>query len=158
MEFSHFNKEGHGKMVDVTYKPNTFRTAVAAGTVTMAEKTLEKIIKGQFSKGDVLAVAQIGGINGVKQTSNLIPMCHNIFVSGCDISFEINREKSCIEITAEAVTEGKTGVEMEAMTGVATAALTIYDMCKSVDKDIVISKIYLVEKTGGQSGSYERKK
>jgi cyclic pyranopterin phosphate synthase len=157
MEFSHFNKKGHGKMVDVTQKTNTVRTAVAAGTVTMAEKTLEKIIKGQFSKGDVLAVAQIGGINGVKQTSNLIPMCHNIFISGCDISFEINRENSCIEITAEAVTEGKTGVEMEALTGVATAALTIYDMCKSVDKDIVISKIYLVEKTGGQSGNYERK-
>lgn len=154
MKLTHFNENGRAHMVDVNEKEETKRAAVARGTISMKEETLELIKEGKMKKGDVLSVAQIGGIMGVKKTSDLIPMCHNIFISGSDIRFNIL--ESSIEIEAEVKTYGKTGVEMEALTAVSMAALTIYDMCKAVDKDMVISDIRLIKKTGGKSGTYIR--
>jgi len=157
MEFTHFNEKGKARMVEVSHKDDTERLAVAKGSIRMSPNTLEMIIEGHMKKVDVLGVAQIAGIMGSKKTSDLIPMCHNIFLTGADINFEIDRENSCINIEARVKTVGKTGVEMEALTAVSIAALTIYDMCKAVDKDMVIEKIMLVEKYGGKSGNYIRK-
>jgi len=157
MEFTHINEEGRAKMVDVSEKVDTVREAVAIGSVSMKRETLERIKEGTISKGDVLAVAQVGGIMGAKNTPQIIPMCHPIMISGCDISFRIDFENAKIEITATTKTVGKTGIEMEALTAVSTAALTIYDMCKAIDREMVINNIMLVKKSGGKSGLFERK-
>jgi len=157
MELTHINEEGRAKMVDVSGKGDTVREAVAIGYVSMKRETLERIKEGTISKGDVLAVAQVGGIMGAKNTPQIIPMCHPIMISGCDISFRIDLENSRVEITATTNTVGKTGIEMEALTAVSTAALTIYDMCKAIDREMVINNIMLVKKSGGKSGLFERK-
>jgi cyclic pyranopterin phosphate synthase len=156
MELTHINEEGRAKMVDVSEKSDTVREAVAVGSIFMKRKTLQRIQDGSISKGDVLAVAQVGGIMGAKSTPQIIPMCHPIMISGCDISFKIDLENTKIEITATTKTVGKTGIEMEALTAVSVAALTIYDMCKAIDKEMVINNIMLVKKTGGKSGLFER--
>ncbi len=154
MEFTHFNEKGRAHMVNVSEKDETKRVAIAIGLIKMKKETVDLIKDGLIKKGDVLSVAQIGGIMGVKKTSDLIPMCHNIFITGSDINFNIGEEE--IEIEATVSTVGKTGVEMEALMAVTTAALTIYDMCKAVDKDMVIENIRLIKKTGGKSGEYIR--
>lgn len=155
MEFTHFNESGRAHMVEVSNKEDTKRAAVATGFIKMKKETINMIEEGLIKKGDVLSVAQIGGIMGSKKTSELIPMCHNIFLTGADIRFNILDDR--IKIESEVKTVGKTGVEMEALTAVSIAALTIYDMCKAVDKDMVISDIKLIKKTGGKSGEYIRK-
>lgn len=155
MELTHFNENGKAKMVDVSEKNDTKRTAIARGSIKMNPNTIEVIKQGKIKKGDVLSVAQIGGIMGAKKTWDLIPMCHNIFLSGADINFNVLEDK--VEIEATVSTIGKTGVEMEALTAVSMAALTIYDMCKAIDKDMVIENIRLIKKVGGKSGEYVRK-
>lgn len=157
MELTHINEEGRAKMVDVSEKIDTVREAVAIGYVSMKRETLEKIKEGTISKGDVLSVAQVGGIMGAKNTPQIIPMCHPIMISGCDINFKIDFENNRVEITATTKTVGKTGIEMEALTAVSTAALTIYDMCKAIDREMIINNIMLVKKSGGKSGIFERK-
>ncbi len=154
MEFTHLNKEGHSRMVDVSDKAPTLRFARAAGKVTMHPTTLEKVIIHGVAKGDVLAVAQVAGIMAAKRTSEIIPMCHPLPLLGIDISFSY--EPDGIAIIAEVKCKGETGVEMEALTAVSTAALTIYDMCKAVQKDMTITHIRLLEKSGGSSGEYRR--
>lgn len=154
LEFTHFNEAGRSKMVDVSEKKSTERVAVAKGAITMKKETLQKVIAGQMKKGDVLGVAQIAGIMAVKRTADLIPMCHNIFISGSDIDFEIDEANSRILIEATVKNTGQTGVEMEALTAVSVAALTIYDMCKAVDKEMTIEAVYLAKKTGGKSGEF----
>ncbi|AAK79951.1 cyclic pyranopterin phosphate synthase [Clostridium acetobutylicum] len=154
--FTHINEEGRARMVDVSEKDNTIRQAIASGKISMEKDTLERIKEGTISKGDVLAVAQVGGIMGAKSTSQIIPMCHNILISNCDINFKFDFENSEIEIVAMTKTVGKTGIEMEALTAVSAAALTIYDMCKAIDREMVISDIMLVKKSGGKSGDFER--
>ncbi len=150
MELTHFNREGRARMVEVGDKDITKRKAIATGIITMKSTTIDIIKEGKMKKGDVLAVAQVAGIMGSKKTSELIPMCHNIFLSGTDINFKI--EDDYIRVFAEIRTEGRTGVEMEALTAVNIALLTIYDMCKAVDKEMIISNIQLLEKAGGKSG------
>lgn len=157
MELTHINEEGRAKMVDVSEKIDTVREAVAIGYVSMKRETLERIKDGTISKGDVLAVAQVGGIMGAKSTPQIVPMCHPIMISGCDINFKMDFENNRIEIMATTKTVGKTGIEMEALTAVSTAALTIYDMCKAIDREMVINNIMLVKKSGGKSGIFERK-
>ncbi|HEY8804496.1 MAG TPA: cyclic pyranopterin monophosphate synthase MoaC [Clostridium sp.] len=157
MELTHINEQGRAKMVDVSEKIDTVREAVAVGSISMKRETLEKIKNGSISKGDVLSVAQVGGIMGAKSTSQIVPMCHPIMISACDISFKIDLENDKIEITATTRTVGKTGIEMEALTAVSVAALTIYDMCKAIDRDMVINSIKLIRKSGGKSGIFERK-
>lgn len=154
MEFTHFNENGRAHMVNVSEKDDTKRVAVARGSIRMKKETIDLVKEGLIKKGDVLSVAQIGGIMGAKKTSDLIPMCHNIFISGADIKFNILDDE--IEIEATVSTIGKTGVEMEALSAVSMAALTIYDMCKAVDKGMVIGNIRLMKKTGGKSGEYSR--
>ncbi|NLK44539.1 MAG: cyclic pyranopterin monophosphate synthase MoaC [Tissierellia bacterium] len=155
MGLTHFNEEGRAHMVEVSHKADTKRTAIARGRIKMKSETIDRIKDGLIEKGDVLSVAQIGGIMAAKKTSDLIPMCHNIFLTGADIRFNILPES--IEVEAEVKTLGKTGIEMEALTAVSLACLTIYDMCKAIDKDMVIDSIRLVKKTGGKSGDYMRK-
>lgn len=155
MEFSHFNEKGRAHMVEVGEKDITKRMARAEGKILMSEKTLRMVKEGSMKKGDVLSVAQIAGIMAAKNTSNLIPMCHNIFLSGVDIDFEFLNNG--IKIIVDVKTDGKTGVEMEALTAVSTGLLTIYDMCKAVEKDMKITDIRLLEKKGGKSGQYLRK-
>ncbi|MDO9574198.1 MAG: cyclic pyranopterin monophosphate synthase MoaC [Candidatus Contubernalis sp.] len=154
-KFTHFNQEGRARMVDVTDKEDTVREAVAHGKVAMKPETLRLIKDHGFKKGDVLGVAQTAGIMAAKKTGWLIPMCHPLFLTGVDIRFSL-KDEGIVEIVSRVKTAGKTGVEMEALTAVSAAALTIYDMCKSVDKDMEIKEIYLVEKTGGKSGHYRR--
>jgi len=154
MEFTHFNESGRAHMVDVGEKKDTKRVAIARGIIKMKKETIDEIREGLIKKGDVLSVAQIGGIMGAKKTSDLIPMTHNIFISGADIRFNILDEE--IEIEAEVKTVGKTGIEMEALMAVSTAALTIYDMCKAIDRSMTIENIRLVKKMGGKSGTYIR--
>lgn len=154
MSLTHFNEDGRAKMVDVSDKDITHRIAIAKGKIKMKTETLKTILDGESKKGDVLGTAQIGGIMGAKQTASLIPMCHNIMISGIDIKFEINNEQSEITIIATAKTDSKTGIEMEAMMAVSIAALTIYDMCKAIDRSMKISDVQLVEKRGGKSGTY----
>lgn len=156
MDLTHINEQGRAKMVDVSEKSETIREAIAAGTVFMKSETLQKIKDGGIKKGDVLAVAQVGGIMAAKNTAHLIPMCHPIFISGCDISFEMDTEKSAVHIMATVKNTGQTGVEMEALTAVSVTALTIYDMCKAIDREMVVSDIRLLKKTGGKSGIFER--
>ncbi|GLI54650.1 cyclic pyranopterin monophosphate synthase accessory protein [Propionigenium maris DSM 9537] len=149
MELTHFNENGRARMVDVGDKRETKRTAVARGYIQMAEVTLETIKNGGIKKGDVLSVAQVAGIIGSKKTWDLIPMCHNILIDGADISFEMGEDRIWVE--AQVKTTGKTGIEMEALTAVSIACLTIYDMCKAIDKRMVIGDIKLIRKTGGKS-------
>ena len=153
-ELTHINNQGRAKMVDVSDKPETFRTAVAEGTVRMAPATAERIRTGGIAKGDVLAVAQVAGIMAAKHTGDWIPMCHPVRLTGVDLSFTV--EEAAVRIRAEARCKGETGVEMEALTAVSAAALTIYDMCKAIQKDMEIGDIHLCRKTGGRSGDYER--
>jgi cyclic pyranopterin phosphate synthase len=141
-------------MVDVSDKEITHRIAVAQGRITMQPETLEVILKGKGKKGDVLSTAQIGGIMGGKLTSQLIPMCHNIMITGLNLDFTIEESTSSVLITATAKTDSKTGIEMEAMTAVSVAALTIYDMCKAIDRSMRIDGIRLIEKRGGKSGTF----
>lgn len=155
MEFTHFNDEGRAYMVEVGDKDDTKRLAKAEGRISMTQKTLFMIKEGSMKKGDVLSVAQVAGIMGAKKASDIIPMCHNIFITGVDIDFEFLDDG--VKVIATAKTEGKTGIEMEALTAVSTSLLTIYDMCKAVDKSMEIGDIRLLEKRGGKSGSYERK-
>jgi cyclic pyranopterin phosphate synthase len=150
---THFNEQGRAVMVDVTDKAVTARTAVAEGSVTMAQETLRRILEGSVAKGDVLAVAQVAGIQAAKKTSDWIPMCHPLPLTGVNVRFRDNGADE-LTITAEVKTTGRTGVEMEALTAVSAAALTIYDMCKAIQKDMVIGPIRLLAKTGGKSGDY----
>lgn len=155
-DFSHFNEKGRARMVDVSEKSETARTAVAAGRVLVNEETFRLIKTGGMKKGDVLSTAQIAGIMGAKRTPDIIPMCHPIVISGVDIDFNLNEEDLAVEILATAKCTGVTGVEMEALTAVSVATLTVYDMCKAVQKDMVISDIRLLKKTGGKSGEFIR--
>ena len=156
-DFTHFNEQGRAKMVDVGEKPVTVRTAVAAGRVLVNENTFALIKSGGMKKGDVLTVAQVAGVMGAKRTPDLIPMCHPILIDGINLELSLDETRHSVEIRATVSCDGRTGVEMEALTAVSTAALTVYDMCKAVQKDMVISDIRLVSKTGGVHGDYERK-
>ncbi|ELC8441983.1 cyclic pyranopterin monophosphate synthase MoaC [Clostridium perfringens] len=153
-KLTHFDNKGNAVMVDVSNKNETERVAIATGTVKASKETIELIKLGQIGKGDVLGVARVAGIMAMKNTSNLIPMCHPIMITGSNIEFEIDSEKNEIIITATTKVVHKTGVEMEALTGVSVAALTIYDMCKAVDKRMIIDNIHLVKKLGGKSGEF----
>lgn len=155
-EFSHFNESGRARMVDVSEKSETVRTAVAAGRVKVNAETFSLIKSGGMKKGDVLGTAQIAGIMGAKRTPDIIPMCHPIMISGVDIDFNLNEAELAVEITATAKCSGVTGVEMEALTAVSVAALTVYDMCKAVQKDMEITDIRLLKKSGGKSGDFVR--
>lgn len=153
---THFDEEGRAKMVEVGEKLNTRREAVARGSIYMNKETLIRIIDKEIQKGDVLAVSQVAGIMAAKKTSDYIPMCHNIVLTGADISFNIDEDNSKIDIEASVRTTGKTGVEIEALSAVTTTALTIYDMCKAIDRGMRITDVRLVKKTGGKSGDYIR--
>ncbi len=153
-ELTHFNEQGRARMVDVTAKAVTHRRAVAVGQVRMAPQTMACIRQGTLKKGDVLAVAQVAGIQAAKHTWELIPMCHPLPLSGIDITFSLSDDPCMVEIQAAVTCTGVTGVEMEALTAVTTAALTIYDMCKALQKDMEITNIHLREKSGGKSGDY----
>jgi len=155
-DFTHFNEQGRAKMVDVGKKDVTRRTAVAAGRVLVNPHTFALIRSGGIKKGDVLSVAQVAGIMGAKRTPDLIPMCHPILLGGINMELSMNENRKSIEILATVTCDGKTGVEMEALTAVSTAALAVYDMCKAVQKDIVITDIRLLSKTGGTRGDYFR--
>lgn len=158
-EFTHFNEEGRAKMVDVSDKPETARTAIAHSSISVSNEIYEKITNNEMKKGDVLAVAQIAGVMGAKKTWDLIPMCHPIPLTGVNITFSWEKENDTaytLNIAAAVKTKGHTGVEMEALTAASTCALTVYDMCKAVDKGMVIGKTYLVEKTGGKNGDFHR--
>ena len=150
----HIDQSGNASMVDVSAKPDTERIAVATGSVAMQPETLRLVADNAFDKGDVLAVARIAGIMGAKQTSSLIPLCHPLPLSRIAVDFDLDTEASAVHITAEAKTTGKTGVEMEALTAVSIAALTIYDMCKAVDRGMRIEAVRLTRKSGGQSGDF----
>ena len=154
-DFSHIDKKGNAQMVDITEKNKTSRQATAKGLVKMKKETLNQIKNEKMKKGPVLDTARIAAIMSVKNTSNLIPMCHPISIGGIDVNFNYLDEQT-VEIVVTVKTYDKTGVEMEALNGVSTAALTIYDMCKAVDKDMVIGDIKLIEKSGGKSGHYKR--
>ena len=156
-DFTHFNEQGRAKMVDVGEKPVTVRTAVAAGRVLVNDETFALIKSGGMKKGDVLTVAQVAGVMGAKRTPDLIPMCHPILIDGINLELSLDEARRSVEITATVSCGGRTGVEMEALTAVSTAALTVYDMCKAVQKDMVITDIRLLRKTGGVHGEFERK-
>lgn len=153
-ELTHFNEQGRAKMVDVAKKAVTHRVATAAGEIHMAPETLEKIKAGTMKKGDVLAVAQVAGIQAAKHNWELIPMCHTLPLTGIDIGFRLSDDPCMVEIQATVSCTGVTGVEMEALTAVSVTALTIYDMCKAVQKDMRITNIRLLRKEGGKSGEY----
>ncbi len=153
MELTHFNEQGRARMVDVSEKAQTFRVARAEATVRMAKTTMDKIREGTIGKGDVLAVAQVAGIMAAKKNSELIPMCHPLLLTKVDISFSI--EDTALHILSEVRCRGETGVEMEALTAVSVAALTVYDMCKAVQRDMKIDNVHLLYKEGGKSGVYE---
>ena len=155
-DFTHFDENGRARMVDVGEKPETRRTAVAAARVLVNQNTFDLIKSGGMKKGDVLTVAQIAGIMGAKRTPDLIPMCHPILIDGVRLSLHLDERRCSVEIEAQVRCDGHTGVEMEALTAVTTAALTVYDMCKAVQKDMVIQDIRLLEKTGGVHGDYRR--
>ncbi len=156
MDFTHFNEQKRAKMVDVSGKDVTVRIAKAYGEVVLSEEAYRAVKEGRVKKGDVLAVAQVGGIMGAKQTPYLIPMCHPLNIEGIDINFELDDENKTIKIFSEVKVTHRTGVEMEALMAVSMAALTIYDMCKAIDRSIEIKNIYLLYKEGGKSGKFER--
>jgi cyclic pyranopterin phosphate synthase len=155
MTLTHLDDEGRVRMVDVGAKPDTDREAVAQGAVRMRPETLRRIVEGNLPKGDVLTTAQLAGTMAAKRTSDLIPLCHPLMLTQIDVAFEIDEAASCIEITATVQTRGKTGVEMEALTAVSVAALTLYDMAKAVEKTMRITDIRLVHKRGGKSGDID---
>ena len=155
-ELTHFNENGRARMVDVSEKSPSVRVAVAAGRVRMRPETLALVKSGGMKKGDVLGTAQIAGIMAAKRTAELIPMCHPLALSGIDLDFTLNAADPAVEITATVKCAGVTGVEMEALTAVSAAALTVYDMCKAAQKDMVITDIRLLRKSGGKSGDFVR--
>ena len=155
-KLTHFDEEGHARMVDVTPKAETLRVAVARGQVSAKPETLQLIAERGFAKGDVLEVARLAGIMATKRTGDLIPLCHPLELTSVKVDLSINEAERHVEIEAEVQTVGRTGVEMEALTAVSVAGLTIYDMCKSVDRGMEISDIRLVKKTGGKSGTFIR--
>ena len=155
-DFTHFNEQGRAKMVDVGEKPQSHRSAVAAARVLVSPETFALIKSGGMKKGDVLTVAQIAGVMGAKRTPDIIPMCHPILMDGINLDLSLDEERLSVEIKAEVRCDGRTGVEMEALSAVSIAALTVYDMCKAVQKDMVISDIRLISKTGGVHGDYYR--
>lgn len=151
---NHFDEKGNAVMVDVSGKEATFRTAIAEGKIKVSGEIMTAVAGHNVKKGDVLGVARVAGIMAVKQTSTIIPMCHPLMISKCAIDFELNEKESTIKAVCTVKAEGKTGVEMEALHGVSAALLTIYDMCKAIDKRMVIQKIHLTEKHGGKSGDF----
>ena len=153
-KLSHLDKSGHARMVDVTAKRETAREAVAAGTVRMQPKTLALIQSGGAAKGDVIAVAQVAGVMAAKRTCELIPMCHPLLLTNVDVQIRPDEQESALQITATVRTTGKTGVEMEALTAVMVAALTVYDMCKSAERGMSIEDVRLLKKSGGKSGDF----
>lgn len=153
---THIGKQGEAQMVDISPKENTKRTAIASCKVVLGKKVFDLVSANQLVKGDVLSVAKIAGITGAKQTSNLIPLCHNISLSCVDVDLALNRHDYSVDIQGKASTTGKTGVEMEAMTAVSIAGLTVYDMCKAASKHIEITNVRLECKTGGKSGEWSR--
>lgn len=156
-ELTHFNHQGQAVMVDVSEKKETLRRAVAEGCITMSRECFEKVAAGQMGKGDVLGVARIAGIMGAKKTSELIPLCHLLYLTKAELDFTLEETSCSVWARCMVQTVGKTGVEMEALTGVQIALLTIYDMCKAVDKGMEIGQIHLCQKSGGKSGDYTRK-
>ncbi len=155
-QFTHFDSHGNAVMVDVTEKGETERSATASGRITVSRQVFEAVRDKTVKKGDVLAVAQVAGIMAAKRTSQLIPMCHLLMLTSCRVSFVMHEQASEIEAVCTVKTTGKTGVEMEALTGVSGALLTIYDMCKAMDRGMVLSDICLLEKKGGKSGVYRK--
>lgn len=155
-KLTHFNQAGEAHMVDIADKPSSARRAIACGRIVMQAETLELIRRGGHSKGDVLGVARVAGIMATKRTADLVPMCHPLALTHVAIEFETDLDACAIECTVTAETTGQTGVEMEALTGVQVTLLTIYDMCKAVDRGMVISDVRLLEKTGGKSGYWKR--
>ena len=153
-KLNHFDQHGNAVMVDVTDKNVTEREAIATGKIFVCDETYERILTGNMVKGDVLAVARVAGIMATKKTSELIPMCHPLMLTKAKVDFEFNEEEKSISATCLVKLSGKTGVEMEALTGVNVALLTIYDMCKAIDKGMVISDVHLVKKSGGKSGDF----
>jgi len=153
---SHFDREGRARMVDVGAKPVTKREAIASGKVTMKPETLQRILDKKIQKGDVFGVARIAGIMATKKTFELIPMCHPLAIDSVEIDFQADLRRSEVKIQTRVRCSGKTGVEMEALIAAATAAMTIYDMCKAIDRGMVISDILLIKKSGGKSGIYTR--
>ena len=159
-ELSHFDREGNAIMVDVSEKPVTTRIAVATGKIYVCQEIFERIQRQEIAKGDVLGVARLAGIMATKRTSELIPLCHPLPLTKCEVNFELKEAESAlyyIEATCLVKTDGKTGVEMEALTGVQIALLTIYDMCKAIDKSMLITDVHLVSKSGGKSGDFRWK-
>jgi len=154
-DFTHFDEKGGAVMVDVSAKDETARVAVAAGSIIMQQATLEKVLSGGVKKGDVLSVARLAGIMGAKRTPDLIPLCHPLNLSSVSVELSCDPARDAVDITATAKITGRTGVEMEALTAVAVAALTVYDMCKSVDRSMRITEIKLLHKSGGKSGTFE---
>lgn len=153
---THLNAAGEAHMVDVSAKGETVRRATASAVVSLGEAAFAQLCEGNNKKGDVLAVARIAGIQAAKKCSDLIPLCHPLMLSSVELEFDLDQAASAVRLTASCKISGKTGVEMEALTAVSVAALTIYDMCKAVDKGIMISDIQLLEKTGGKSGHWQR--
>ncbi|MFD2618689.1 cyclic pyranopterin monophosphate synthase MoaC [Terrilactibacillus laevilacticus] len=158
-EFTHFNEQGHARMVDVSEKKETARIAQAQSSILVSEEVYKKMTYGQVKKGDVLSVAQIAGIMAAKKTSDIIPMCHPLPLTGINITFQwkVDTDRYELMIYSVVKTKGSTGVEMEALTAASVCALTIYDMCKAIDRNMTIGPTYLLEKTGGKSGTYKRK-
>ena len=154
MEFTHFDKEGNARMVDVSMKAETERRAVAKGSIYMNREAFDAILQKKVKKGDVLTVAQTAGIMGTKRTPDLIPMCHPLMLTNAAVTFSLSEPECCITVRCETKTTGKTGVEMEALTGAMTALLTIYDMCKAIDRSMRIDELRLIEKEGGKSGLF----
>ena len=154
-DLTHFNDQGKAHMVDVGEKNQTHRTAVCEGNITMQAETLEKILQGDHKKGDVLGIARIAGIMAAKKTSELIPLCHPLMLTHVDLDFTPNTEDNSIYCTCRVETRGQTGVEMEALTAIQVALLTIYDMCKAVDRGMTMTNIRLIEKKGGKSGHWK---
>lgn len=156
LSLTHLNQKGEAHMVDVTPKTPSSREAIAKAHIKMNRQTLSMIVEGQHHKGDVFAIARIAGIQAAKKTSDLIPLCHPLFLTHISIDIQANLEQNQVEIYAKCALEGKTGVEMEALTAASVAALTIYDMCKAIQKDMVIESIELISKKGGKSGDFYR--
>ena len=154
-ELTHFDAKGKSRMVDVSDKDVTERVAVAAGSVVMAPDTMKLITEGGVKKGDVLSVARLAGIMGAKKTPDLIPLCHPLALNSVEVDLVCDPERNAVDITATCKVTGRTGVEMEALTAAAVAALTVYDMCKAVDRGMRITEIRLVHKSGGRSGTYD---
>ena len=155
-DFTHFNEQGRAKMVDVGEKAPSVRTATAGARVILSRETFDLVKSGGMKKGDVLTVAQVAGVMGAKRTPDIIPMCHPIIINGVNMDLSLDEERCSVEIRATVSCDGKTGVEMEALNAASIAALTVYDMCKAVQKDIVITDIRLISKTGGVHGDFVR--